>query len=104
MSDLFTTYPDAPGFKAGATSREAAEAIAPSQKTLHAQVLEALRLFPKGLTADETARYLDRSELAIRPRLSELVGLGEVIRTNRRRRNRSGLQASIYQVAPHGKG
>src|SRR5438105_1442059 len=79
-------YPDAPGFKAkGGTSEQAAKAFTAPAKSLRAAVLDCIRGAAGGLTADEVAAHLGRSNLAIRPRLSELRRQGEIVETTERR-------------------
>lgn len=107
MIDLFDWtpppgYPNAPGFKEPTTSRDAAEKIKPIAKTLRDQVLNALRVeWPGGLTADEVAAKLGRSEFSIRPRLSELLRLRAIDpHTTKgvvtRRDNASGMSAIVW--------
>lgn len=95
-------YPEDPGFKEPTTSRDAAEKIKPVVKTLRHQALEALRVtWPAGLTADEIAARLGRSELSIRPRISELRELRAIEpRATKgivdRRDNSSGMSAIVW--------
>jgi hypothetical protein len=63
----FARYPQAPGFKARGASQEAARHVAASASRLRAQVLEELRRWPGGRTADEIANSLHRSPLSVRP-------------------------------------
>lgn len=108
MSDLFDWkpkpgYPSQPGWKEPTTSRDAAEKIKPIAKTLRDQALEALRVsWPGGLTADEIAAKLGRSELSIRPRISELRELRAIEPSTRRGTNASGMTAIVW-VARHGE-
>ncbi len=108
MSDLFDWtpppgYPDRPGWKEPTTSRDAAEKVAPSARTLRQQVLAALQLaWPAGRTADEVAAALGKSILSIRPRLSELREAKEIMPAlleggaPLRRQNASGLSAIVW--------
>lgn len=89
-------YPDTPGFKADGPSAEAADHAASAAATLRAQALALLRT--RSLTADEIAAALGRSVLSVRPRISELVTLGQVEDTGERRRNRSGRRASVWRT------
>lgn len=110
MADLFDWtpppgYPNAPGFKEPTTSRDAAEKIKPVAKTLRDQALAVLKVeWPDGLTADEIAGKLGRSELSIRPRISELRELRAIEpRTTKgvvdRRENKSSGMSAIVWVA-----
>lgn len=94
-------YPSSPGYKDHDTSRAAAAMIAPCQKTLQRQCLEAIRNAPDGLTADETAALLGKPIWSIRPRLSELVRLGEIHDSGARRENASGARAKVWISTPH---
>jgi hypothetical protein len=49
------------------------------------------------LTADEIARHMRESVLAIRPRCSELVKSGVLIKLKDRRRNASGMTAHVLR-------
>jgi hypothetical protein len=96
-------YPETPGFKSGATSREAAIKIAPRAGTLRRQVLAEFAAVPDGATADEIAQILDRTAFAVRPRVSELLKLGFIVPTDNRRENpSSGMSAMVYRVSESG--
>lgn len=102
MADLFDwtppeKYPHVAGWKDPTTSRDAAEKIKPVVKTLRDQALGALRLaWPTGLTADQIAAKLGRSELSIRPRISELRELRAIEPSTGRGTNASGMSAIIW--------
>lgn len=85
MTDLFDwtpppKYPEAPGFKEPTTSRAAARKIAPRAHGLREQVFATLRnVWPAGLTADEVALRIGRKEFSVRPRLSELRKMKQIM-------------------------
>ncbi len=90
-------YPERAGFKEPTTSRDAAEKVNPTVRTLRDQVLNAMRIaWPSGLTAVEAAAKLGRSELSIRPRLSELRKMEAIEPTAARRLNASGMSATVW--------
>jgi hypothetical protein len=91
-------YPEQPGFKVVGASEEAARQAAGSAARLRRAVLAELRVSPG--TADEIAARLRRSVLSIRPRVSELKTMREITTTGERRRNESGMSASVWQVMP----
>jgi hypothetical protein len=97
MSDLFS-YPHSPGFKTNSTSRQAAQAMTSRASILRDRV-EQLFLTGATLTADECAAALHESVLAIRPRLSELVKKGLLVSTGERRKNASGMSATVWRAA-----
>lgn len=70
-------YPDAAGFKAYGTSKQAADAITPVLGQLQAQVLNWLKSKgAEGGTPDQCARELGLTILTARPRFSELKEKG----------------------------
>jgi transcription initiation factor IIE alpha subunit len=95
-------YPAGPGYKqAGGTSEQAARAVAGSAAGKRARVLaEVARRGIAGATADEIAQSLGLSVLGVRPRMSELHSSGEIVATGSRRKNESGLLATVWKVAP----
>ncbi len=98
--DLFN-YPRGPGFKEPTTSRDAAVAIAPRVASLRARVMRAIAdAGAVGLTADECARVLGESVLAVRPRLTELGPRhgNRIEKTGARRANESGQMAAAWRV------
>jgi DNA-binding transcriptional ArsR family regulator len=99
-------YPLGPGWKRTDTSRQAAKAIRNIAKTLQLQVLKIIAGLPAGgeLTADEIAARLNKSQLSIRPRVSELAALGKIERTRQRGRNDSGMSASRWRISQEGDG
>lgn len=94
MTDLFA-YPHEPGAQDRDTSREAAEAMAPTAPQLRARALAVLER-SNGLTADEVAGRLGLSILSIRPRVTELSRLGKVRDSGIRRHNASGKRAIVW--------
>lgn len=99
--DLFGAAPRLPFHRrtqgaARAATMEAAERMRPDAPTLRAKVLVTIRAAGVGgMTADECAESMRESVLAIRPRCTELVKLGALRRSGERRRNRSGVSASV---------
>lgn len=88
------TYPTTPGFKADGTSEYAANTT--DSGTLRELTYQSLRKADK--TADEVANDLGLDRLAIRPRITELVRLGRVRKTERTRCNTSGKPATVWRA------
>jgi hypothetical protein len=113
MTDLFdwkspARYPDSPGFKESTTSKDAAHKVAGQAMTLREQVLKVLQVKgPDGMTADEIAHVVGRSEFSIRPRVSELrkqklVHEKTTKGSVERRDNESGMSAIVWvAVSPN---
>ena len=93
------TYPDAPGFKVSGPSEQAAEAIAGAAIKMREIVLAQFALHPSGATADEIAKDLNLSVLSVRPRVSELKRAGKIVQTGARRKNESGMTATVWRIA-----
>jgi hypothetical protein len=93
---LVPRYPERPGFKAIGASEEAARHVAGDAARLRAEVLAELHNGPG--TADEIAKRMQRSPLSIRPRVSELKAMSKIAATGERRRNESGMSASVWRV------
>lgn len=91
-------YGDLPGFKDSGASRDAAIAVSGGTQDLQDRCLAALKRYGP-MTADEIAAKIERKPGAVRPRLSELKGLNKVIKTGVRRKNESGLSASVWRAA-----
>ena len=102
MSELI--YPEAPGFKISGPSQQAAEAVGGNASKLRAAVLAQFAAYPSGATADEVAKDLNLSVLSVRPRVSELKRLGQIKETGGRRKNQSGMTATVWRVAPKDMG
>jgi predicted ArsR family transcriptional regulator len=94
-------YPAVAGSKADGPSAEAAAKIASSASRLRTTVLVEICRCGSG-TADEIAANLERSALAVRPRLSELRAAGLIEDAGHRRKNRSGLSASVWRATSAG--
>ncbi|WP_316203001.1 MULTISPECIES: hypothetical protein [unclassified Bradyrhizobium] len=90
------TYPITPGSKSGGASRHAGKKIAGRAKTLRAAI-ENLLLPGYRLTADEIADRLRETPFAIRPRCTELVKSGVLVKTKDRRPNASGMAAHLLR-------
>src|ERR1700690_2503128 len=94
------TYPEAPGFKVSGPSEQAAEAIAGTGNKMRAAVLAQMAQYPGGATADEIAKDLNLSVLSVRPRVSELKRTGKIKKTGSRRKNESGMTATVWRIEP----
>ena len=99
MSDLFSysplDYPRVAGSKRVGPSEEAAKAVTQTIKDSHRKILDALMTYGPA-TADETAPRIGKSVLYTRPRFSEMHALGLIHETGERRKNDSGLSASVW--------
>ena len=97
-------YPERPGHQYGSdTSEAAARSMDDKARVLHNQCLRVLKLAgPR--TADEIAADLNRSILAIRPRVTELKRLGLIVDTGERRKNESGRSAAMVAIKMKGWG
>jgi len=102
MSELI--YPDAPGFKVSGPSQDAAKSVASTATKLRAAVLAQIATCPGGAKADEIAGQLNLSVLSVRPRVSELNHNGQIEQTGGRRRNASGMTATVWRVASNDRG
>ncbi|WLA86877.1 hypothetical protein [Bradyrhizobium elkanii] len=89
-------YPNTPGSKGGGASKDAAKKVVTRAAKLRIAILE-LMLKGYRLTADEIAAQLRESILAIRPRVSELVTKGDLIKLKDRRKNVSGMTAHVIR-------
>jgi predicted ArsR family transcriptional regulator len=96
MSEL--TYPKAPGFKVHGASEVAACAMA--DKAMQIPVLKELANHSGGATADEIAKALGLSILSIRPRVSQLRRLGKIEEIGARRKDESGMSATVWRLRP----
>jgi predicted ArsR family transcriptional regulator len=98
MSELI--YPDAPGFKVPGPSEQAAKTMTVNVNKMRAAVLAQIAQYSGGATADEIAKDLNLSVLSVRPRVSELKRNGEIEQTGARRKNESGMTATVWRIAP----
>ncbi len=96
QADLFT-YPDAPGFKARATSRAAAEGVATKSGPLRDRVLAALKV--REGTPEQVALRIGEPLMNCRPRFSELARKGLIVDSGRRGLAMGGRQAIIWRAA-----
>ena len=95
-----SSYPNHPGARAGSpeTSHEAAETIAPLANGRRARILAVLKEHLGGLCSEQIGELTGLSRYAIRPRISELVALGEVERTYSRTINDVGSSVVIWRA------
>ena len=98
--DLFSYYPDSPGYVKGSdTSQAAAESIPAS--TLRAKVYQIIyRAGPRGKTCDEVEVAMHGRHQTVSARIRELVLSNDLIDTGLRRATRSGRMAAIYVPRP----
>ena len=99
MSALF--YPNSPGFKVSGPSQQAAGAVGGNGNKMRAAVLAQFAQYPGGATADEVAKDLNLSFLSVRPRVSELKRNGDIGQTGARRKNASGMTATVWRIRSH---
>jgi hypothetical protein len=96
-------YPAVPGSKEkGGTSESAALSVMSRAAAVRERVLAAYRAAgERGLTPDEAGRVVDEDKLTVRPRVSELLRDGLLIKTRRTRTNTSQKQAAVYVALEH---
>jgi hypothetical protein len=96
-------YPERPGWKTPGPSQQAAQAITGRARTLRDRVFAYIKSAQSAgrpaPTADEIAAGLDVNLLSIRPRVSELRRLGEIVEAAERGRNASGMSAGRWVPA-----
>ena len=93
QSDLFGTYPEAPGSKPVDTSIEAAAAIRPKVAYVREKVLEVLAIGPA--TAVQIARRTRLPYETVQPRTSELKRMGLIEDSGRRGQSRDPAKTAI---------
>lgn len=89
------------GYRMTDTSFAAAAHAANTSEAVRNRVIAAIQSTGP-MTADETARVLDLSVLAVRPRFTELRLTGKIRDTGKRRKNESGRSAIVWAVVEHG--
>ena len=98
------TYPAHAGWKSP-TSKPAAIAIEPYDKTLRGRALAEFRYcYPNGLTTDALGRLVGAGPLSMRPRISELRSSGLIEATPERRKNDSGIDAIVWRATAQAMG
>jgi hypothetical protein len=96
-------YPDDPGAKGpDGTSRNAADAIAPSVPHLRRAAMQALDRLGEA-TPLEAVAIAGIAREALQPRFSELRAMGLVEPTGARRRNPSGKYAAVLRLTEQGR-
>ena len=94
------SYPDRAGFKAPGTSQDAANAIEGSGQAGRLRAAVLAHYTRHESTPDECAAALGESILSIRPRCSELLTKGLLIRTGKRRPSSTGTGQNVLALAP----
>lgn len=100
LFDHADQYPLRAGYKNRTTSRDAANGIEGSGKaaTLREAVLHWFQMGNVG-TSDDVAHSLGESILSIRPRCTELLALGKIIKTGDRRKMDGNRPGHVLRAA-----
>jgi len=99
--DLYNGTP--PYEKSSDTSREAAQSILPAVGTLQSKVLGIFKDVKEyGKTCDDIEYILSGRHQSISARIRELVQLGHIVDSGRRRKTRSGRNAAVYVAVEYG--
>lgn len=109
MTDLFDfaaeRYPQRPGFANFSTSREAADSIARSAKSLRAIALKLItEAGARGLTTNELTDRMGVERDSVQPRTSELKAEGRIRDSGQRRQNLNGKRAIVWVAEEVGHG
>tara|TARA_Y100000310_G_scaffold63233_2_gene58542 strand:+ start:4578 stop:4895 length:318 start_codon:yes stop_codon:yes gene_type:complete len=98
QADLFR-YPSVPGHKVGGASAEVVSKITKRALSRREKIKAILQEYGE-MTADEVAAHLGLASVyPARPRLSEMVATGEVIKTERRGMSGHGNSVHLYRLA-----
>jgi hypothetical protein len=98
------TYPNHPGYRglteaSRATSREAADKIAPLAKTQAGKILaELLATYPDGRSSEQIAAATGILVYSVRARMSGLLAAGKVEQTDQRTKNGDGNNVVIWRA------
>lgn len=95
-NNAMPSYPAVPGHKTSGTSAESAARMAGTSEAMRLRCLAVLKSYQ--YTADELAEHLGLSILSIRPRVSELKALKQIVATGARRPNSSGHNATVWRA------
>jgi hypothetical protein len=97
----FELYPDVAGYKGDETSAAAAADITPELSRLRRMAFEAIsRRGPLGYTSEELADAVGVPRVSIQPRTSELFRLGQIAKSQQKRRNASSGKMARVWVLP----
>lgn len=94
--DLFSSYPDNPGWKLRQTSREAAQGVALRAGTIRDRVLAAVREKPG--TPEQVALRIGEQLMNCRPRFSELAAKGLIEDSGKRGTAMGGRQSIVWRA------
>ena len=97
IPSLFDLYPYGPATGRRDTSKAAARAIGPKDKPLRERLLRWFEQYPDGGTADEACMMENVSPFQGRPRVCQLVKLGVLEDTGRRRKNAQGNSCIVWR-------
>lgn len=87
------------GWKRGAASKAAAEAVAGKAPPIRQRVLDLLTERARPMTAEEIAEELALPEISVKPRISELVNAGTVRDTGTTTMGKWGKRISLWERA-----
>lgn len=97
-SGLYDGRPPAEPLDLAGTSRAAADSALANSSAMRSKVLGAIRTAGAGMTDDEVERALGLRHQTASARRRELVLLGLVRDSGRRRRTSSGRMAAVWEV------
>lgn len=95
-------YPDKPGSRGAAASRDAAEMFVGRAKVIRGRVLSLLKDALTGLSTHQVAERLRLPVTTVARQLTELRREGRIKPSGRRRRNESGATAHVWLLWPEG--
>lgn len=97
------TYPNEPGHKAGGASLLAAHKIKPSAGSIKERVAACFERNRGGMTPDQCAQMIGEDKLNVRPRVSELVVSGTLIKLATLHRDMTGKTQHLFIHRKHSR-
>ena len=88
---------DGIGYQNSKTSKASANKKRKWKITIRQQVLDLFK-HHEFLTTEEAARYCDRAEISVQPRISELKNLGLVRDSGLTKKGKWGLQITMWEL------
>jgi hypothetical protein len=80
------------------TRRESYESMLPGVLNWRNQVLDAVRSFPDGATAEEIARAVGKETYTTRPRITELMQKGMIMVVGKRRSPFTNKRIAVFKA------